>query len=161
MKTLIKYAILLLVPVLGAANFLPDGAFSIQSDHFSFDYQKGLSIYEGNVRFQREKASAQADKVEVWLTGEKKLQSLIAHGKPAHYQQPSDSGVMLHAKANKITYHPNGLLVLEGNAVIMHAGNEYRAKQIDVDTKTQKIRSSQGRTRMVILPHTLQTSPGD
>lgn len=155
MNRILRASFLICFSGLAIANTIDKTPFTIESNDFHFDYKIGNSVYQGDVVFKQGKSLAKADKVEIFLTGDKKLKQLVASGNPAHYSQNMEDGSTLEASAQKIIYNAKGLLVLENKASIQQAGNLYQAERIEIDTITEQLRSTSGRTKIVVSPSAL------
>ena len=155
MKKIINYLLFMFFCSALMAEVVPQ-AFKIEAENFYFDYKTGLTCYEGNVIFVQENSEAAADKVEVFLTENKKIKKLVATGAPVVYKQKLEDGSYLEARADKMTYLANGIIKLTGKANMQKQGSLYEANEIEINTKTSELRSTGGRTKMTISAEALE-----
>lgn len=87
---------------------------TIQSKEVTFDNQQGTALYKQNVTVDNDTSHLAADTLSVHRDSQKKIKTLIAHGKPATYTKNGDqiSGPVLtydvatetlHTKNSKVT----------------------------------------------------------
>jgi lipopolysaccharide export system protein LptA len=115
----------------------------IQANTAVHDDQKGLTTYQGNVIITQGSLLIEADRIEIHNNKEKKIDRLVATGKPAHLQlQPEVKKQIVHARGNKIEYFVNDERIrLEQEASLIQEGSTVISDQIDYYIKEQKIKA--------------------
>lgn len=129
---------------------------SIASDKASLNKIQGELIYSGNVELIQGSLSIQADKV-ILTRNQEGLQKLVAHGKPARYEQRlSESEDKTHAYGETIIYNiVSDELTLLTNAGLEKQGNVFAGERIVYLIQEQRVKADsteQERVRMVIQP---------
>jgi len=102
-----------------------------------------------------------ADKITIRLDKNQKLQSLVAEGAPARYQQQPDvDKALIHAEATNINYDVSkDHLTLDKNAFVEQNGATTRGGRIDYDITRGTVSASGAgnatdRVEFVIPPQT-------
>ena len=149
---------------IGVAEALPtdkDQPTHISADSASFDQKQGLAIYTGTVKLTQGTLEITADKVTLRTGSDQKVETVVAEGAPAHYQQqPELSKPIIHAEASTITYTVSKEhLTLEKNAYVEQNGTTTKGGRVDYDTKSSTVKAlgagnESGRVEFVIPPQT-------
>ena len=129
----------------------------IASDAASLDKVKGEIIYRGNVQMQQGSLNIKADHV-VLIRTEDGLQTIIAKGKPASYEQTlnaNEGKTVAHGETiiyNTVAKH----LTLQKNAKLEKQGNVFSGDKIVYLIDEQRVKAESpkqdDRIRMVIQP---------
>jgi len=129
----------------------------IEADSMTIDDSRGVSIYQGNVKYAQGSIQMSADKVTIYSDGGE-FRRFEAEGERAHYRQllDNDQGE-LQAKARVIDYHAEQAhILLKGNAHVMRGEDEFSGSQIEYDARADIVnaRKASGgeRVQVVIQP---------
>lgn len=138
-------------------------AIEIEAQSALREEQKGVTVYEGDVKIQQGSMVIKADKVTLYTTGNT-LTRIVCVGTPAYYeQQPKPDGGPVIARANTIEYRlDTETIELVDNASLDQDGTTLNGERIDYDVRQQIIKARGGagdgneRIRMVIPPNQQQ-----
>lgn len=102
-------------------------------------YASGASLTQGSLKLE-------AEKITLIRSKNQDIQTVIAEGNPAKYQQtPDDGKATVHAEASSITYQVDKeQLILDKNVSVEQDGTITRGGRIEYDTKEQVVRASKG-----------------
>lgn len=116
--------------------------FSTKSS--AYDSKQGRLVLTGQVKIIQGTLEMTADKVTLIYDDKQKLQSLVAEGLPARYQQqPEANQAVIHAEANSITYNlSKEHLTLDKNALVEQKGATTRGGRIDYDITAGTVSAS-------------------
>ena len=146
-----------------AALALPEDSalpINIQSDRAS---QKALkngekTEYFGNVLMTQGSLKISGDHIIV-RSKDRKVISIVALGKPAHFEQQSDPGkAPIKADANKLHYRlKQDTVILSENASIEQNGTTVSGKRIEYNIASEQVKAIGGkdnsdRVKMVLIP---------
>lgn len=143
-----------------------DQPIHIQSDHGDFQTNAGKNTstgtYTGHVIITQGSIRITADKA-ILHTQNNQIQTADITGKPATFQQKTDTGVMANGIANEIIYDANkNQVVLRGNAHVQQGGRQMSGDVIDYNTETEHVTASGGKTSSgrinITIPPTAATS---
>src|SRR5579872_509055 len=97
-----------------------DQPISIQSDSAEFDDKKGTASYYGHVVMEQGNRRLTAETLIIKRDNEGKIESLVATGKPAHFQaQPDLNKPIFLEHASIVQYYPKGdKIILIQNATL-------------------------------------------
>ncbi|HDP89405.1 MAG TPA: lipopolysaccharide transport periplasmic protein LptA [Thioalkalivibrio sp.] len=128
----------------------------IEADRAELDERTGTSRYRGHVRITQGTMRITADHVEV-IAQDRSLQTVIAQGERATFDQTMDDGRDVHAEALKMTYDARSrTILLEGDAYFMQGGNRLSGARIEYDLNTEQIvadsESQKGRVEIIYQP---------
>ena len=120
----------------------------IEANAAELDDEKGVTVYTGNVIVTQGSIKMTGDKMTVYYTEDKELDTVVMVGKPATYRQlPDDSDVYDEAEARRMEfYEAKNLIVLIDNAEVRQEGLRFSGERIEYDTLHSKIRA-QGKTK--------------
>lgn len=133
----------------------------------SYDSKQGRLILNGTVKVSQGTLEITADKITLIYDKNQKLESLVAEGAPARFQQqPEIDRAIIHAAADNITYSVGKEhLLLNKNAFIEQKGATTRGGRIDYDIKAGTVSASgAGNTNNVVefvIPPQADTKPSD
>jgi len=117
---------------------------TIKSKRQSADLKNKIASYLEDVSIRQGSISITADIVQVFSntdakTGEK-LDTYLAKGKPAFFQQQLEDGSSISLQANEIKYQPdNHLITVSGNAQVKQAGSKVTGETITYNTLSEKL----------------------
>ncbi len=138
-----------------------DQNIQISSISASIDSKLGVTVLNGPVKLTQGTLEIAADKVTLRYDKNQKLESLVAEGSPARYQQqPALDKAIIHAEANNITYAVSkDHLTLDKNAFVEQNGATTRGGKIDYDITSGTVKalgagSESGVVIFVIPPQT-------
>lgn len=105
----------------------------ISSGAASIDSKQGVTILSGSVKITQGTLEINADKVTLRYDDKRNIESLVADGLPARFQQQLESDKpLVHAEADKITYTLiKDHLMLDKNAFVEQNGATTRGGRID------------------------------
>ncbi len=142
---------LTLLPLLGAllapgAAALPDDQqqpIYIESDRAERDGQKGIMVYEGDVRLRQGSLNIRAERLVVHTDANRQVQRVLAEGTPAHFeQQPNEDDQPIAAQANSIRYEVDReQLELLTNARIEQGSATMSGNRIDYDMASEILKA--------------------
>ena len=134
----------------------------IEANQVDMAEKSGISTYTGDVRLQQGSIKISADSIVVY-THNKKLQRIIATGKPAHFsQKPSKKSDDVKASANHVEYaSASGMLILLDKAKMKQGANLFSGNKIEYDTvndilSAKSSQKSDQRVKAVIQPETFR-----
>jgi lipopolysaccharide export system protein LptA len=141
--------ILLLTSLLGlstayAAKKDLNQEITIKSKRQSADLKNKIASYLEDVSISQGSIAITADIVQVFSktnekTGEK-LDTYLAKGKPALFQQQLEDGSLISLQANEIKYQPDQYLItVSGNAEVKQAGSKVTGEIITYNTSSEKL----------------------
>lgn len=136
----------------------------IEANQVAMAEKSGVSTYSGDVKLEQGSIKITAESIVVY-TNEKKLQRIIATGKPALFSQlPNPESQRVQASANQVEYVSiNGMLILLGNAKMQQGSNLFSGNKIEYDTTNNILTAkasakSTQRVKAVIQPDTFRES---
>lgn len=134
-KVLLSYLLLF-----SAVSFSHAGERSqIEAERMEWLEAKGIITFFGSVhyRYSAEKVTILADKLEIRRQG-KKLLSIIAEGKPVHFEQLAKADELIKGQSTHLYYDAQTETVkLSGNAQLLSANNSLRGEVIVYDVQSQ------------------------
>ena len=137
----------------------------IEANQVAMAEKTGVSTYTGDVKLEQGSIRIQADSIVVY-TNNKKLQRIIATGKPALFsQQPDKQSQRVDASANHVEYaSTSGMLLLLDNAKMQQGSNSFSGNKIEYDTVNDILSAKSSgeknqRIKAVIQPETFSDSP--
>jgi len=124
----------------GKADF--NQPIQISSDNNSFDLQSNLAIYETNVVIRQGTLEIKANRLTAQRDRDRAVETFIATGEPATYQQTLDDGSPIVAQAREIQYDQLAqTLTLAGAAELSQNDSVIRADRIVYDFANQQLRT--------------------
>jgi lipopolysaccharide export system protein LptA len=113
----------------------------VTADRAELRERVGTSHYQGNVIITQGSMRITADDVEVFSPN-KTLQTIVARGQRATFDQTMDDGREVHAEALQMTYDARTrTILLEGDAFLIQAGNRLDSARIEYDLTTDQVRA--------------------
>ncbi len=141
-----KYCILCLCLLTSAnASYAIDAKsnlpISIESDSALLDDSTGTSTYSGNVVISQGDSVVNADKIDVKAI-DRKISSITATGKPAHFLQSDAVLGKTEGYANIIVFSAQeAILSFEGDASLIQTHNSFSGEKIEYDIMKKAIRA--------------------
>ncbi|MES2823362.1 MAG: lipopolysaccharide transport periplasmic protein LptA [Pseudomonadota bacterium] len=136
-------------------------SIKISSESAAIDSKLGVTTLTGSVKLIQGTLEINADKVTLRYDKNQKLESLVAEGLPARYQQqPAADKALIHAEADSIIYTVSkDHLTLDKNAFVEQNGATTRGGKIDYNITSGTVNASgagngSGRVEFVIPPQT-------
>ncbi len=117
---------------------------TIKSKRQSADLKNKIASYLDEVSIRQGSIAITADIVQVFSktnanTGEK-LDTYLAKGKPALFQQQLEDGSLISLQADEIKYQPNrNIITISGNAEVKQAGSKVSGETITYNTLSEKL----------------------
>ncbi len=153
-------ALLISIAIGSAAQALPEDrrqAINLSSDKATYENNRG--IYTGNVSMSQGSLKIRADKLII-VESDRKVQKVIAHGSPAHFeQQPRAGEGVVVASARLIEYSlSDEEILLQRDATIRHQGSKISGDRIVYSGRKQMViadggsHSLDGRVQMTLQP---------
>jgi len=120
----------------------------IEANAAELDDEKGVTVYTGNVIVTQGSIRMTGDKMTVYYTEDKDLDTVIMVGEPATYRQlPDDSDVYDEAEARRMEFYElQNLIVLIEDAEVRQEGLRFSGNRIEYDTLHSKIKA-RGKTK--------------
>ncbi|HEX9625424.1 MAG TPA: lipopolysaccharide transport periplasmic protein LptA [Acidiferrobacterales bacterium] len=124
-----------------ASRWTPDRSapIRVRADSINVDQRRGVTVYQGKVRFEQGGLRIDADRVEARLKGER-LETVHAQGRPLRFRQAASGEAQeVRGSAVRLEYHAvTGQLSLFGDVRIEHGRNLFRSAvmRYDLDTET-------------------------
>ncbi len=135
-----------------------DQPITIDSNTATYDENKEVSIYTGNVDLVQGTLRVKSDKLVVYLRNGR-VEKMVATGKPARFRQiPSEGKEEMRGKSLKAEYYPNKeLLILIDDAIVWQGNNTYASEIIKYDSKNAIVRAGEKatdtkRVRVILNP---------
>lgn len=138
-----------------------DQPMRIEADRLDIDDAKGVSVYRGNVVVRQGTLELRADEIRAYRTpgGRRALERIVANGKPANFKQrPDGAQEDVRGSAVQIEYYfTPERLILQGNARLQQAGDEFSSHRIEYEIDVQQVKAAQGaggeeRVRVTLQP---------
>ncbi len=157
-------AILLAVPGTGIA--LPEDRaqpIQIESNRAVRDAKAGTMTYIGSVELTQGSLKMLADRLEIYISEDNKVERIISYGTPAYVEQkPSADKPVIKARGNTIRYFVlQEKLELEKNASIDQDGSIVTSHTIEYSIKDEIVKASgkEQRVRVIIPPRAINAQP--
>lgn len=145
----------------GALSTDRDQPVRIDAGSASLDHQNRIATYRGDVIIVRGSLRITGDQVTMQFDEGYDLETLVAEGEPAHFEQQLDSGPMQKGNATRIEYRvEDGAMIFLGSAQIAQGEFLMQAERIDYDSFTGSIQGV-GDKAKPDGPRVTITLPGD
>lgn len=135
-----------------------DQPITIDSNTATYDENKAVSIYTGNVDLVQGSLRVKSDKLVVYLR-DGRVEKMVATGKPARFRQiPAEGKEEMRGKSLKAEYYPSKeLLILIDDAIVWQGNNTYASEIIKYDSKNAIVRAGEKstdtkRVRVILNP---------
>ena len=135
-------------PVVNAVESDTSEPVTIESNSGFYDDKKGVSIYTGKVIIIQGSMRMDADKVVVYMEKNRKIQKLVATGKPVKFQQTPEAGKEdVHGDALTAEYFPETkLLILIQEAVVWQGKNSTASERIEYDRISEVVKAGDSKS---------------
>ncbi len=164
-QVLLTSALILAVMLPGSALALKDDTkqpINILSVEQVADLAKNELTFIGNVTATQGSMKIDADKIEIKRNDEGKLQSIIAFGSPATFEQLMDNGKTIKSRSSTISYLPGSSdVILQGKVTVWQGESQLSGERIEYNVTTQRMRaenakSQGGRVTSTFIPSELK-----
>ena len=156
----LTFALAVLLGIANNGHSLPEDrrqAINLSSDKATYENNRG--IYTGNVNMSQGSLIIRADKLII-VEADRKVQKVIAHGSPAHFeQQPRAGEGVVVASARLIEYSLSAEeILLQKDATIRHQGSKISGDRIVYSGRKQMVIADggshklDGRVQMTLQP---------
>lgn len=137
---------LLCSPQLFALATDKDQPINIKAGTQHISLKDGVATYAAGAQLTQGSLKLDAEKITLIRGKNQEIQTVIAEGNPAKYEQTPDTGKpTVHAEALTITYQlDKEQLILDKNVSVEQDGTITRGGRIEYDTKEQVVRASKG-----------------
>jgi lipopolysaccharide export system protein LptA len=145
-----------------AAGTPPSAPIQIEADRAEIAERSGVSVYSGRVSLRQGDLEMEGDRLEIRRDGNTGSIHALLSGKPALLRQPTDTGEMVNARANRIDYRSRDRsLDLQGNAEFVRGRDRVSGQSIRYDANAKKLLAtgpsrSGGRVQITIQPESQQ-----
>lgn len=167
---------LILLPLLLAATGLAGAApatqeasrpqpIQIEADRAEITEQSGVSLYSGRVSLKQGDLQMEGERLEIRRDSKTGDIQAVLTGKPATLRQPTDTGEMVNARAERINYlSSDKSLDLQGGAEFVRGRDRVSGQSIRYDANAKKIlasgpNQSGQRVQIVIQPGESEPAP--
>ncbi|KAA8734683.1 lipopolysaccharide transport periplasmic protein LptA [Acinetobacter qingfengensis] len=138
---------------------------TLEADRATFNEKTGVTTYTGNVVIQQGTLKVQAASIVAHLNANNKIQSVVAQGSPAKFQQQLDTkGGIARGEGRNINYNAEtGIIKLSGNAFLTQNGATFRGENLTYSMSKGDIEANggnKGRIQIVIPPSAQQNMKG-
>ena len=110
----------------------------------SANQKDGIVIYSGDVKLTQGTLEITADKITLHTNGKQKVETVLAEGTPARYQQqPDEKKAVIHAEALTINYNvAKDHVTLDKNAFIEQNGATTKASRVEYDITSGTVKAN-------------------
>ncbi len=148
-----------------ARSTAPRQPIRIEADRAEITDQSGVSVYSGRVSLKQGDLEMEGERLEIRRDGGSGEIHAVLSGKPAVLRQPSATGEMVNARAERIDYRSRDKsLDLQGNAEFVRGRDRVSGQNIRYDANARKLLASGpnaggGRVQIVIEPQPQGSGP--
>jgi lipopolysaccharide export system protein LptA len=134
----------------------------IEADRAEITEQSGVSVYSGRVNLRQGDLAMEGERLEIRRDGNSGEIHALLTGSPAILTQPTDTGEMVNARAQRIDYRSRDRSIdLQGNAEFIRGRDRVSGQNIRYDAGARKLQatgpgSGNGRVQIIIQPETQQ-----
>lgn len=131
----------------------------LSADKALYSESRGMTSYAGNVIIRQGTLKIHADNLTVNLSNGRSIDSALATGSPARFEQvvSSDKG-LAKGQASKIDYNAvTGIVTLTGNAKLTQNGASFSGNAIRYSLKAGDVEATAGggkRVELILPPNT-------
>ncbi|MFB2538538.1 MULTISPECIES: lipopolysaccharide transport periplasmic protein LptA [unclassified Acinetobacter] len=137
---------------------------TLEADRATFNERTGVTTYTGNVIIQQGSFRLNASSITANLNGQRQIQSVIAQGNPARFQQQLERNGLARGEGQRIQYNAEtGIVMLSGRAFLEQNGATFRGETLTYSMSKGDIEASggqKGRIKIVIPPSATQNLRG-
>lgn len=118
-------------------------ALEIEANAGNLDNINNTSIYTGNVIVVQGSIRMTGDKMTVYFTDDKDIESLVMEGEPATFRQmPDNSTVYDEARSRRMEYfRSKNLIVLINKAQVKQKGSQFGGDRLEYDTLLSQVKA--------------------
>lgn len=135
----------------------------LSADKALYSESRGITSYEGNVVISQGTLKIQADNLTVNLSNGRNIESALAVGSPARFEQVvSNEKGLAKGQAGKIDYNAvTGIVTLTGNAKLTQNGASFSGNAIRYSLTVGDVEAVSGGGQRVelVLPPAATTNP--
>ncbi|MFN3587460.1 MAG: lipopolysaccharide transport periplasmic protein LptA [Moraxellaceae bacterium] len=136
----------------------------ISADSARFDEKTGIAVYRGSVLMRQGSLEIRADEFTLAVDKKGNVQSTLATGRPARYQQTTDPAKSpVIAEAERISYDlKTEVVTLTGQARLRQDGASFQGASIRYDMAKQQVEAAgdaSSRVQLVLPPQPRSTPP--
>jgi lipopolysaccharide export system protein LptA len=141
-----------------ARSTTPRQPIRIEADRAEITDQTGVSVYSGRVSLRQGDLEMEGERLEIRRDGASGEIHAVLSGKPAVLRQPTETGEMVNARAERIDYRSRDKsLDLQGSAEFVRGRDRVSGQSIRYDANARKLlasgpNSGGGRVQIVIEP---------
>lgn len=164
MKNIYFFVILVLFTTIAYA--LPSDQsqpIRLSADKALYSESRGLTSYSGNVVISQGTLKINADSLTVNLSNGRNIDSALATGSPARFEQVvSDEKGLARGQANQIDYNAaTGIVTLTGNAKLSQNGASFSGNTIRYSLSAGDVEAVSGKGQRVelVLPPAVSQNP--
>lgn len=126
--------ILLLTPALQAKDSDAEEPMQIEADSVELREREGISIYKGNVIFQRGSTLIKGQLIYIYQKNNV-IDHINIEGDPASFRQLNDQDQEILAQSLNMEYqNAKGILILKKQAILVQHNNRFTSEHIVYDT---------------------------
>ena len=110
----------------------------------SASQKDGVVVYSGDVKLTQGTLEITAEKITLRTNSKQKVETIVAEGSPARYQQqPDEKKAVIHAEALNITYSVGkDQVILDKNAYIEQNGATTKASRVEYDITSGTVKAN-------------------
>ncbi len=121
----------------------PAQPIQIEANRAEITEQSGVSVYSGNVSLKQGDLDMQGERLEIRRDSNSGEINAVLTGNPATLRQPTDTGEIVKARANRINYQSSDKsLDLQGAAEYERGRDRISGQSIRYDANTKKLLAS-------------------
>ncbi|WP_448551338.1 lipopolysaccharide transport periplasmic protein LptA [Thalassotalea montiporae] len=114
------------------------------------DLKNKIASYLDDVVISQGSLKIKADLVQVFSQKDQDVQTYVAKGQPATFEQLLEDGSKIRLQANEIKYEPlTFTITISGNALLTQAGSEVSGEKIVYNTLTEQLEAEGGSNQSV------------
>lgn len=123
------------------------------ADRATYTERTGSATFSGNVTIEQGTLKIAADNITASLSADKKINSVVATGRPATLQQMiSKEQGLAKGQANKIDYNAvSGIVTFSGQAKLTQQGASFAGNSIRYSLKAGDVEANSGQGQRVEL----------
>ena len=142
-------ASMLSAPALAAKIDLEQEIF-ISAKRQAGDLKNKIASYLDDVVITQGSLKIKADLVQVFSQKDQDVQTYVAKGQPATFEQLLEDGSKIRLQADEIKYEPLSFTItISGNALLSQAGSEVSGEKIVYNTLTEQLEAEGGNNQSV------------
>lgn len=163
MKYVLFFVLILTAPLAHALPSDKNEPIRLSADKALYSESRGMTNYVGNVVISQGTLKIHADSLNINLSENRSIDSALATGSPARFEQvvSSEKG-LAKGQANKIDYNAiAGIVTLTGNAKLTQNGASFTGNIIRYSLSIGDVEASAGGGKRVelVLPPNTATKP--